>query len=89
MFVRPQKVVIRNPESKIIVGAIIVIKAIGWSVGFLVSTVKAFNHLLVWAELCRYCIVVRKSQYLSNVELKALTEMNEELLGSQRICYAL
>ena len=62
------------------VGTIVVIKAIGGPEGFLISSVEAFNHLLVWVELCRYCIIVCESQYLSNVELKAISVMNEELL---------
>ncbi len=44
-FVRTEKVVVSDPESKFVVGTVIVIKPIRGAVGCLVSAVVTFDHL--------------------------------------------
>lgn len=51
MFMWPQKVVVCDPESNVIVGTVDIVKTIGWSIGLFISPIESFNHLLVRAEL--------------------------------------
>ena len=85
MFMWPEKVIISNPESQVIVGAVDVIKTVRRSVRSLIGTIQSFNHLLERAEFFGYFIVVGKSNYLSDFKLKGFTKLVEKLLGSERI----
>ena len=84
-FVGAEKVVVCNPERKVVVGAVIVIKPIRGTVGGLVCTVEPLNHLLIGTEFRGNSVIVRQADDLSNLELELLAELMEELLGSKRI----
>jgi len=50
VLVRSQEVVVGDPESEIIAGAIVIIETVGGPVGSFISTVKPFDHLLIRPE---------------------------------------
>ena len=50
-----------------------------------VGTVEPFDQLFVRTELCGNGIIVRKADHLRDLELHPLAELNEELMGSQRV----
>ena len=85
MFVGTQKVIVCNPQSKVIVGTVDVVKSVCFPVGRFIGSVQALDHLLEWTELFGNRIVVGKSNHLSNAELEGITKFMEELLGSQRM----
>ena len=75
MLWRPEKVKISNPEHKVIVGAVDVIKAVCMAVRSFISTVQSFNHLFEWTMSCRDSIVVGKSNDLGNCECKVFAKL--------------
>lgn len=85
VLVGTQKVVVSNPQGKVIARTVDVIKAVGFPVGGFVGAVKPFDHLLERAEFFGDSIVVGKPDYLGNAELKGITEPVEELLGSKGV----
>ena len=85
VFVRTQKVIVCNPQSKVIVGTVDVVKSVCFPVGRFIGPVQALDHLLKRAELFGNRIVVGKSNHLGNAELEGLPKFMEELLCSQRI----
>ena len=80
-----QEVVVGNPEGEVIVGAFDAVKPVRLPVGGLVGAVESLDHLLEGAEPFGDGIVVGKSDDLGDGELKGVTELMEELLGSQGI----
>lgn len=80
-----KEVIVSNPECKVIVRTINVIKTVCRTVGSFISSVKPFNHLFVWAIFGGYFIVISKSNYLCDIEFKIFTKFTEELLSGQRI----
>ena len=85
-FMRPQEVVVGDPERKIVVGTVVVIKSVCRAVRSFVGTVKSFDHLLIRSEFFRNSIIVRKADDLGDLELKLFTGFMEELLGGKGIC---
>ena len=81
----PEKVIIGNPESQVIVGAVDVIKTVCRSVRSLIGTVQPFDHLLERTKFSGYFIVVGKSNYLSDLKLEFFAKLMEELLGGERV----
>lgn len=49
------------------------------------GAVQSFNHLFIRSEFFGYLIVVRKSNYLGNIELELIAKFVEELLGGKWI----
>ena len=80
-----QEVVVGNPEGEVIVGAFDAVESVCFPVRGFVGTVEPFDHLLERTVFCGYSIVVGKSDDLGDGELKSITELMEELLGSQGI----
>ena len=70
VFMGSEKVVVCNPEGKVIISAVDVIKAVCVTVRSLISAVEPLNHLLEWAVFCRNRIVVGKPNDLSDFEGK-------------------
>ena len=84
-LVGPEKVVVSNPERKVVVCTVIVIKPVRGAVGSLVCTVETFNHLLIRTEFRGNGIIICQADDLSDLELELLAEFMEELLGGKRI----
>lgn len=84
-FMWPQEVVVGDPEREVIRSSIIVVKAIGRAVGSFISSVQAFDHLLIGPEFFGDSIIVLEADDLGDIEFKLVTELMEELLCSQRI----
>ena len=84
-LVRTQEVVISNPESEIIVGTIVVVESVCWTIRDFVSSIEALNHLLVRAKFCGNSVIIRKPDDLSDFKLEFLAEFMEELLGGERL----
>ena len=70
-----QKVVVSNPESQVIVGAVDVVKAVCMAVRSLISTVEPFDHLFEWTVFCGDSIVVGKTNDLSDLERKVFAHL--------------
>ena len=75
VFVWTQKVVVSNPESQVIVGAVDVIEAVCMPVRSLIGAVEPFDHLFEWTVLRRNRIVVGKSNDLSDLEGKVFPKL--------------
>lgn len=84
-FVRTKKVIVSNPESKVIVGTIDIIKAVCMTVRSLTGAAEPFNHLFEWAVFRRNSIVVGKSNNLSNLEGKVFSKLLYEFHCGERI----
>ena len=82
---RTQKVIVGDPERKIIVSPIHGIETVGRAVRSLVGTVKTFDHLLKRPELSGNSIIVSEPDNLSDIKLKGITELTEELLSRKRV----
>ncbi len=85
VFMRTQKVVVSNPESQVIVGAVDVIKAVCVTVRSLIGSVEPFDHLFEWAVFRRNSIVVGKPNDLSDREGKAFPELLYEFHSGEGI----
>ena len=85
MFMWTQEVVVGNPESQVIVGTVDVIKSIRVAVRSLIRAVQPFDHLFEWTVFFRDSIVVGKSNDLSDLKGKDITEFFSELHCSKRI----
>lgn len=85
VFVRTQEVVIRNPESQIIVGTVDVVKAVCFPVRSLIGPVQPFHDLFEWTVFFRHSIVVGKSNYLGDLERKVFAKLFCEFHGGKRI----
>ena len=70
-----QEVIVGNPEGKIIVGAVDVVKPICMPVRSFIGAVEPFNHLLEWTELFGDGIVVGKPDHLCDLESKIFSEL--------------
>lgn len=81
----PERVIIGNPESQVIVGAVDVIKTVRRPVRSLIGTVQPFDHLIERTKLFGYFIVVGKSNHLSILKLEFFAKLVEELLGGERV----
>lgn len=57
---------IREPESKVIVGTVDVVKTVCMTVRSLIGTVEPLNHLFVWSVFLRNSIVVGKTNGVSS-----------------------
>ena len=80
-----QEVVIGDPEGKVIVGAFDAVEPVCFPVRGFVGAVEPLNHLLERPEFFGDGIIVGKSDDLGDCEFKSVTELMEELLGSQGI----
>ena len=85
LFVWPQKVVISDPESDIIIRTVIVIISALNTVCFLIGAVQALDDLLEGTEFFGDFIIIRQADDLSDVKLEILTVFMEELLCCQDI----
>lgn len=85
VFMGSEKVVVCNPEGKVIISAVDVIKAVCVTVRSLISAVEPLNHLLEWAVFCRNRIVVGKPNDLSDFEGKVFPELLYEFHCGERI----
>ena len=83
---RTQEVIVSNPESKVIVGAVDVVKSVCVTVRGFVGAVSPFNHLFEWAVFRRNSIVVGKSDDLGDFESKVFAKLLYEFHCSERIC---
>ena len=72
---RTEKVIVCDPEDKVVVGAVDVIKAVCVTVGGLIGAVQPFDHLLEWTVFPGNGIVVGKSDHLSDFEGKIFPEL--------------
>ena len=91
MFMRPEKVVVSYPESKIIACAIDAVKAVCLTVRSLISTVEPFDHLLEGTVIRGDSIIVGKADYLGDLESKRFPKLFCELhsgkgIGAVAIC---
>ena len=75
MLVRTQKVVIRNPESKVVVGALDVVKAVCFPIRSFIGAVQPFHDLFKRPVFLRHSIVVGKSDDLSDREGEILAKL--------------
>ena len=66
VFVRTKKVIVSNPERKVIVGTIDVVKTVCVTVRSLIGAVESLDHLFEGAVFRRNSIVVGKSNDLSD-----------------------
>lgn len=82
---RSQKVIVSNPEYKIVVGSVDIIKAIGWAVRGFISSVEPFDYLLVGTVSGRHLIVIGQSDHLCDVKFKLFAVLAEKLMGGERI----
>lgn len=80
-----QKVIVSDPEGYVIVGSFIVVIAAADAVGVFERPVKSFDHLLKRPEFFGHGIVIGQSNDLGDVETESFSELEKELLGSQRI----
>ena len=72
---RTKEVIVSNPESKVVVGTVDVVKTICVTIRSLIGAVQPFNHLFEWSVFCRNSIVVGKSNNLSDFDdLKEATK---------------
>ena len=85
MFVRTEEVIISNPEGKVIVGTVDVVKAVCVAVRSLIGVVKPFDHLFEWAVLRRNSIVVGKSNAPGDLEGKVFPELLRKFHRGERI----
>ena len=85
MLVRPEEVVVGDPESDAVIGTIEVVVAAGSPVGSLEGPVHSFSDLLEWAELGGDSVFVGQTDDLRDVELEILSVVQKELLGGKRI----
>lgn len=68
MFMWPEKVIIGNLESQVIVGTVDVIKTVRRSVRSLVCTVQPFNHLLERTEFFGSFVKWRKAILMARMQ---------------------
>jgi len=85
VFMRTEEVVVSDPEGKVIVGTVDVIKAVCMAVGSLIGAVEPFNHLFEWAVFRRNGIVVDKPNDLSDLERKVFAKLLDEFHCGERI----
>ena len=84
-LVRPEEVVVGDPERDIVVRAVVVVVAALDAVGLLVGTVQAFDQLLERPELRGDGIVVGKADDLRDLKVEIAAELDPELLCSKDI----
>ena len=85
VFVGTQKVVINNPESQVIVGAVDVAEAVGMTVRGFISPVQTFNHLFERTVLGGNSIVVGKSNDLGDFKSEVFAKLLYEFHCGERI----
>ena len=85
VFVRTQKVVVGNPEGKVIVCAVDAVKAVCRAVRSLIGAVKPFDHLFKRAVFRGDGIVVGKSDDLCDFEGKVFSQFFSKLHGGEGI----
>ena len=85
VFVWTKEVIVSNPESKVIVGTVDVVKAVCVTVSSLIGAVEPLKQLLEWAVFCRNSIVVGKSNHLSDLEGKVFPELLYKFHCCERI----
>lgn len=85
VFMGTQKVVVSDPEGKVIVGAVDVIETVGRSVRSLVGAVQPFDHLLERPKFFGDGIVVGKSDDLGDLECEVFPKFLCEFHCSQGI----
>ena len=72
---RTEKVIICDPEDKVVVGTVDVIKAVCVTVRGLIGAVQPFDHLFERTVFPGNGIVVGKSNHLSDLEGKTFSEL--------------
>ncbi len=72
VFMRTEKVIVCDPEGKIVISTVDVVKAVCVTVRVLIGAVEAFNHLLERTVFCRNGIVVGKPDHLGDFEGKII-----------------
>ncbi len=85
VFVWTKEVIVSDPESKVIVGTVDVVKTVRVTVRSLIGTVQSLNHLFEGAVFRRNSIVVGKPNHLSNLEGKVFPKLLYEFHCSERI----
>lgn len=85
MLVRPEEVVVGDPESDAVIGTIEVVVAAGSTIGRLEGAVHPLHDLLERSKLGRDSILIGQTDDLSDVELEVLAVVEIELLCSERI----
>ena len=85
VFMRTKEVIVSNPESQVIVGAVNVVETVCVTVRSFVGAVEPFNHLFERTVSCRDSIVVGKSNHLGDFEGKVFPELFYEFHCGERI----
>ena len=85
MFMGAQEVIVSYPEGKVIVGTVDAVESVCVSVRSFISTVQPFDHLLKRTVLCRYSVVVGKSNDLSDGKSKIFSILFGEFHCSKRV----
>ena len=80
---RAQEVVIRNPESQVIVGTFDVVEAVCFPVRSLIGPVQSFYDLFERTVFLRHSIVVGKSDHLGDLEGKVFAKLFCEFHGGK------
>lgn len=78
-----QKVVVSDPESQVVVGAVNVIKAVCVTIRYLIGTVQALDHLFERMVLCGNSIIVGEPDHLCDFECKVFAEFFSEFHGGE------
>ena len=85
VLMRPEEVIIVNPEGDIVVGALWVVIAAGYPVRGFKPAIEPSDHLFEMAELFGDFVIVNQSDDLSNIKAELLAKLVEELLGCKWI----
>lgn len=85
MFMGAQEVIVSYPEGKVIVGTVDAVESVCVSVRSFISTVQPFDHLFERTVLCRYSVVVGKSNDLSDGKSKIFSILFGEFHCSKRV----
>ena len=72
---RTEKVIVCDPEGKIVISTVDVVKAVCVTVRGLIGAVEAFNHLFERTMFCRNGIVVGKPNHLGDFEGKIFPQL--------------
>ena len=84
-LVRPEEVVVGDPESDVVVCAVIVIEAAFDAIGGFEGAVESLDDLLERPEFSRNLVFVGEAKDLSHVKAHRFSVLEMELLCSQRV----
>ena len=85
VFMRAKKVVVSDPEGKVIARTVDVVKTVCVTVRSFIGAIQPLNYLFEWAVFRRNSVVVGKSNHLSDFECKVFPEPLYEFHCSERI----